>query len=45
MNWDALDCILHLFGKLSRRRGAMAWFHDIWTCSVENILNDFFAEN
>jgi len=24
------------FGKLlRRRRGALAWFHGIWTCSVE----------
>ncbi len=29
--------ILHLFGKLSRRRGASAWFHDVWTCGVEGL--------
>ncbi len=27
--------VLGLFGKLSTRRGAWAWFHSIWTCSVE----------
>jgi hypothetical protein len=26
---------LGLFGKLSRRRGASAWFHGIWTSGVE----------
>jgi hypothetical protein len=35
LNWDALDHVLDLFGKLSRRRGASAWFHGVWTCSVE----------
>ncbi len=34
-NRDALGHVLDLFGKLSRRRGASAWFHGIWTCSVE----------
>jgi hypothetical protein len=25
-----------LFGKLwRRRRGALAWFHGVWTCGVE----------
>jgi hypothetical protein len=24
-----------LFGKLSRRRGALAWFHGVWTCVVK----------
>jgi hypothetical protein len=36
LNWDASDRVLGLFGKLSRRRrrrrGALAWFHGIWTC-------------
>jgi hypothetical protein len=33
---DASDLILGLFGKLSRRRGAWAWFHaNIWTCSAK----------
>ncbi len=35
LNWDALDCVIGLFGKLSRRSGALAWFHGVWTCSVE----------
>jgi hypothetical protein len=26
---------LGLFGKLSTRRGAWAWFHDIWTCGAK----------
>jgi hypothetical protein len=34
-NQDASDCVLGLFGKLSRRRGASAWFHSIWICGVE----------
>jgi hypothetical protein len=34
-NWDASDYVLGLFGKLSRRRGAWAWFHGVWTCNVE----------
>ncbi len=34
-NRDASDCVLGLFGKLSRRRGASPWFHGIWTCNVE----------
>jgi hypothetical protein len=32
---DASDGILGLFGKLLRRRGALAWFHGVWTCGVE----------
>jgi len=28
-------CVLGLFGKLLRRRGASAWFHGIWTYGVE----------
>jgi hypothetical protein len=32
LNQDASDHILGLFGKLSRRRVALAWFHGIWTC-------------
>jgi hypothetical protein len=27
-------CIL-IFGKLSRRKGASAWFHGVWTCSAK----------
>jgi hypothetical protein len=34
-NQDASDCVLDPFGKLSRRRGALAWFHGVSTCSVE----------
>ncbi len=34
-NWDASDCILGLFGKFWRMRGASAWFHGIWNCGVE----------
>jgi hypothetical protein len=34
-NRDASDRVLDLFGKLSRRRGALAWFHGVWTCGVE----------
>jgi len=30
LNWDALDCVLGLFGKLSR-----SWCHGIWTCSAK----------
>jgi hypothetical protein len=26
---------LGLFGKLSRRRGALAWFHGVWTCDAK----------
>jgi hypothetical protein len=34
-NQDASDHVLGLVGKLSRRRGELAWFHDIWTCSAK----------
>jgi len=34
-NRDALDHVLGFIGKLLRRRGALAWFHGIWTCGVE----------
>jgi hypothetical protein len=47
LNRDALDCVLGLFGKLSRRRGASAWFHDVWTCGAK-VLEYwiiFFTEN
>jgi hypothetical protein len=33
--WDASDHILGLFGKLLRRRGALASFHAVWTCDVK----------
>ncbi len=29
------DCNLGLFGKLSRRRGAWAWFHDVRICGAK----------
>jgi hypothetical protein len=29
MNQDASDNVLGVFGKLSMRRGAWAWFHDV----------------
>jgi hypothetical protein len=32
---DASDCVLGLFGKLWTRRGALAWFHGIWTCGAK----------
>jgi hypothetical protein len=31
-NWDASDHVLAVFEKLWMRRGAWAWFHDVWTC-------------
>jgi hypothetical protein len=34
-NWDASDRLLGVFGKLSTRRGAWAWFRDVWTCSAK----------
>jgi hypothetical protein len=30
-----LDCVLGVFGKLLMRRGAWAWFHDVWTCGAK----------
>jgi hypothetical protein len=35
LDGDASDCVLGLFGKLSSRRGHLAWFHGIWTYSVK----------
>jgi hypothetical protein len=32
-NQDASD--LGRLGKLSRRRGAWAWLHDVWTCGAK----------
>jgi hypothetical protein len=32
---DASDRVLGVFGKFSMRRGACAWFHDIWTCGAK----------
>jgi hypothetical protein len=34
-NQDAPDHVLGLFGKLSRRMGALAWFHGLWTCDAK----------
>jgi hypothetical protein len=34
-NWDASDRILGQFRKLSKRRGASAGFHGVWTCGVK----------
>jgi hypothetical protein len=35
LNQDALDHILGVFRKLLKRRGAWAWFHDVWTCGAK----------
>jgi len=35
LNWDALDHVLGVLGKLLTRRGAWAWFHGIWTCNAK----------
>ncbi len=37
LNRDASDRVLGLFGKLSRRTGASAWLHGVWTCAA-NVL-------
>jgi len=34
-NQGASDRVLGLFGKLSTRRVAWAWFHDFWTCRAK----------
>jgi hypothetical protein len=26
---------LGVFGKLSKRKGAWVWFHDVWTCGAK----------
>jgi hypothetical protein len=31
----ASDPILGVFGTLVTKRGARAWFHDIWTCGAK----------
>jgi hypothetical protein len=36
---DALDHTPGVFGKLSIRKGAWAWFHDVWTCSAKVFEN------
>ncbi len=35
-NLDASDHVLDVFGTLLTRRGALAWFHDVWTCSAKS---------
>jgi hypothetical protein len=30
-----LEIVLGVFGKFSTRRGAWAWFHDVWTCTAK----------
>jgi len=35
LNRDASDHVLDVFGKLSTRMGAWAWFHDVWTCGAK----------
>jgi hypothetical protein len=42
LNWDASNHLLGLFGKLSRRRGAWAWFHDVWTCGAKVLEYEWF---
>ncbi len=34
-NQAASDRVLGVFGKLLIRRGAWAWFHDVWTCGAK----------
>jgi hypothetical protein len=36
---SASDRVLGIIGKLLTRRGAWAWFHDIWTCCVKVFEN------
>jgi hypothetical protein len=41
-NLDASDRVLgvlDVFGQVLMRRGAWAWFHDVWTCSAKKFLN------
>jgi hypothetical protein len=33
--FGVVDHVLGVVGKLSMRRGAWAWFHDIWTCGAK----------
>jgi hypothetical protein len=45
-NWNATDHVLGVFAKLSMRRGAWAWFHDVWTCGakvIDYLLSAFFT--
>jgi len=34
-----LQIVLGLFGKLLRRRGASAWFHEMFGLAVQKFLN------
>jgi hypothetical protein len=34
-NQGAWYCVHGIFGKLLTRRGALVWFHDVWTCGVK----------
>jgi hypothetical protein len=31
-----INPVLCVFGKPSMRRGALAWFHDVWTCGTKS---------
>jgi hypothetical protein len=33
-NQGISNCIFGVFGKLLTRKGALTWFHDVWTCNV-----------
>jgi len=35
LNRDASDHVLGVFGKLSMRRVALAWFHGVSTCGAK----------
>jgi hypothetical protein len=35
LNQDISNHIYGVFGKLSMKRGAWAWFHDVWTCGAK----------
>jgi hypothetical protein len=32
---DASNHVLGVSGKILMRRGAWAWFHDVWTCNAK----------
>jgi hypothetical protein len=38
LNQDVSDHVLGVFAKISTRRGAWAWFHDVGTL-VQKLLN------
>jgi hypothetical protein len=33
--WQNFESPVQLFEKISTRRGAWAWFHDVWTCGAK----------